>query len=64
MLRGTTAFAVLLLALARAAAQVTPLTPVVNAGSSNLDLATGELVLTGNPSIQLGPTLLTADEIR
>ena len=64
MLRGTTALAVLLLALGRATAQVTPLAPVVNAGSSNYDFATGELVLTGNPSVQFGPTLLTADELR
>jgi len=64
VLRGTTALAILLLALGRLPAQVTPLSPVVNAGASSFDLATGELVLTGNPSILYGPTLLTADEIR
>jgi LPS-assembly protein len=64
VLRGTTALAVLLLALGRVFAQVTPLSPVVSAGASNFDLATGELVLTGSPSILFGPTLLTADELR
>lgn len=64
MLRGTTALAILFLALGRLPAQVTPLSPVVNAGASNFDMATGEFVLTGNPSILYGPTLLTADELR
>jgi LPS-assembly protein len=62
--RGTTALALLLLASGPVLAQVTPLLPVVNAGASNFDINTGELVLTENPSIQYGPTLLTADELR
>ena len=64
MLRGTSAFFILLLATGSVTAQVTPLTPVVTADDTTFDFTTGEAVLRGNPRIEYGPTLLLADELR
>ena len=64
MLRGTSAFLILLLAAGSVTAQVTPLTPVVTADDTTFDITTGEAVLRGHPRIAYGPTLLLADELR
>jgi LPS-assembly protein len=64
VLRGTSAFFILLLATGSVTAQVTPLTPVVTADDTTFDFTTGEAVLRGNPRIEYGPTLLLADELR
>jgi LPS-assembly protein len=64
VLRGTSAFLILLLAAGSVTAQVTPLTPVVTADDTTFDITTGEAVLRGHPRIAYGPTLLLADELR
>jgi LPS-assembly protein len=64
VLRGTSAFLILLLAAGSVAAQVTPLAPVVTADDTSFDITTGEAVLRGHPRIVYGPTLLLADELR
>jgi LPS-assembly protein len=64
VLRGTSAFLILLLAAGSVAAQVTPLTPVVTADDTTFDITTGEAELRGHPRIAYGPTLLLADELR
>ncbi len=65
MLRGTAVLAALLVcATGPAVAQVVPFLPVVKAADLSVDPATGEAVLRGNPSIDYGPTRLTADELR
>ena len=62
VLRGTSAFLILLLA-GGATAQVTPLVPVITADDTTFDITTGEAVLRGHPRIVYGPTLLLADEL-
>ena len=64
MLRGTSAFLILLLVAGSVTAQVTPLVPVVTADDTTFDITTGEAVLRGHPRIAYGPTLLLADELR
>jgi LPS-assembly protein len=64
VLRGTSAFLILLLAAGSVAAQVPPLAPVVTADDTSFDITTGEAVLRGHPRIAYGPTLLLADELR
>ena len=63
VLRGTSAFLILLLAAGGATAQVTPLVPVITADDTTFDITTGEAVLRGHPRIVYGPTLLLADEL-
>ncbi len=63
MPRGTTVLALLLLAAGPLVAQVTPPTPVINAGESSYDNNPGEVELREHPSVTYGSVLLTADEI-
>ena len=62
MLRGTSAFLLLLLVAGRATAQVAPLAPVIHADYTNFDLSTGLGEARGHAQIQYGSALLLADE--
>ncbi len=63
MLRGSSALLLALLVAGAATAQVAPLSPVITAAESTVDMNTGLVVLTGHPRIEYGPTLLLADEL-
>jgi LPS-assembly protein len=64
VLRGTSAFFILLLVSGRATAQVTPPAPVIRADYTNFDLTTGLGEAKGHAQIQNGSALLLADEFQ